>query len=382
MAEERMEPGNAELAGRVLDSATDRVSALQVRLRDVNWGGLSRMGFLKQAEQCLDMLTGIRKSMEDLHYYLKENEELEFEFIISEFKKLEGVLEKNIELEDRKESSGIKEIQLQMKEEHPELFASLQQSLLSHLMKARFLLERVSLHLQKAMPSEEEKGKAAEKNELVSLLEQKERELQELHLRFDSVRKHAVLGFAHEESAAELEHELQKAGNAFERERASFGMLLGNFKSTVSGLQMSFLELADKMEEIEKLYSDFSEKSSELTMLLKKDRDFAKKTLLDVENEVLQLRATYSREIMRFEEGKAAARESAVADTKKSIERLQNELEEKEELIMQFRDIAQRKEKENLELKEKLSYMGAASKAREMDKEKKKGGKKGQKKEK
>ncbi|MEM0360336.1 MAG: hypothetical protein QXK06_03305 [Candidatus Diapherotrites archaeon] len=367
-----MELEELELAERALDSATDKVSLLQAKLRDVNWASLSRIGFLKKAEECLDMLTGIRKSLEDLHYYLKENEELEFEGIIGEFKKLEDVLEKNILLEDRKEASGLKEIHLQLKEEHPELFASLQQSVLSHLMKARFLLERISLQLEKAAPSEAEKEKVEEKNELLNLLEQKERELQQLHLRFDSVRKHAVLGFAHEESAAELEHELQSARTEFERERASFNSLVGNFKSTVSGLQMSFLELADKMDEIEKLYKNFSEKSSELVMLLKKERDFAKKTLLDVENEVLQLRATYSREIMRFEEGKAAAREEAIQETKKLIDRLQNELEEKEQLIMEFKEIAKRKEKENLELKEKIAYMGAIAKAKEMDKKRRK----------
>lgn len=376
-----MEPEQAEQAENALSRAMERVSYLQLRLRDSNWAELSRLGFLKEASDCLDRLTGLRKTLEELQHYVKESKELEFESLLREYKKLENTLEKNIELEEKKESK-LKEVHFQLKEEHPELFASLQQNVLSLLLKTRFLIERTSLFLKKKAPSPAVMEQAVERKELMELLEQKERELQELREKYENIRKRTVLGFAHEENAAELEREMHKLSLNFAKERKHFEGLLSSFRSTVSSMQAEFMQLSDKMEEIERIYSDFSDKASELIMLLKKERDFAKKTVLDIENEVLELRNTYSHELLKLEESKAAAKSEAVEETRKIIEKMQAELEDKEEMLRHFKEIAQRKEKESRELEEKLAYLNAAMKAREMDKRKTKKAKKRSKKKK
>lgn len=365
-----MKAGEFEQAEDALSRLMQRVSHLHVRLRDSNWADLSSIGFVREATECLDDLTGLRKHLEEMQYYAKEDKELDFEQLIKEFKKLEKKLENNIELEEKKKSN-LKEIHPQLKEEQPELFSSLQQSILSLLLKTRFLLERTSLHLEKKAPSPAEKEKAGERKELMELLEEKEQELQALREKYDEIKKSTVLGFKHEESAAELEKQMVDLSNRFERERNSLEKLGSEFRSTISSLQAEFMELNDKMGEIEGIYSDFSEKATDLIMLLKKERDFAKKTVLDIENEVLQLRATYSRKLIKLEEEKAKAREKARSGIKKEIEKLRAELEEKEEMLKHFKDLAKRKEKKSRELEEKIAYLNAAMQSKKSKKKKK-----------
>jgi len=361
-----MEAVEAEQAESVLARLVERVSYLQARLRDSNWAELSRIGFLKEAEEALDRLTGLRKSLEEMHHYVKKNKELGFGQLVSEYKNIEKVVGKNIEFEEKKQSS-LQQVHIHHSEVKPEAFASLQQAVLSLLLKTRFLLERTSLYIQKKMPSPEAMAGAGERKELVELLEEKEHELQELRQRYDKVRKQTFLGFQHEESAAELERDMQKLALKFERERKHFEGLASSFRSTVSGLQAEFMELSDKMQETESAFAEFAEKASELIMLLKKERDFAKKTVLDIENEVLQLRAKYSSELLKLEESKAAARGEASADSRKIIEKMQEELEDKEDMLRHFKELAKRKDKESSELGEKLAYVNAAMKARELD---------------
>ena len=362
-----VEVEEAAEAGEALSRLMERVSYLQARLRDSNWAELSRLGFLKEAPDCLDRLTGIRKNFEELHHYARENKDLDFAQSLHDFKKVEGILEKNIEFEEKKQSN-LKEVHLQLKEENPETFASLQQSILSLLLKARFLLERTQLYFERTAPSAVIAKDAGERKELVELLEEKESELQALREKYDRVRKQTFLGFQHEENAAELEHELEKQRVKLERERKKFEGMLSSFRSKISMLQAEFMELNDQIEGIESIYAEFSDKSSELVMLLKKERDYAKKTLLDIENEALQLRAKYSRELLKLEESKASAREEAFAESKKLIQKLQEELEDKEEMLRHFRELAKRKDRESRELEEKLAYVNAAMKARELDK--------------
>lgn len=362
-----MEAEEASEAEEALSRLMERVSYLQVRLRDSNWAELSRLGFLKEAPDCLDRLTGIRKNIEELQHYAKENKDLNFAQSLHDFKKIENVLEKNIEFEEKKQSN-LKKVHLQLREENPETFASLQQSILSLLLRARFLLERTQLYFERITPSAAIAKDAGERKELVELLEEKENELQALREKYDRVRKQTFLGFQHEENAAELENELEKQRVKLERERKKFEGMLSDFRSKISMLQAEFLELNDQIESIDSIYSEFSDKSAELLMLLKKERDYAKKTLLDIENEALQLRAKYSRELLKLEESKATAREEAFAESKKLIQKLHDELEDKDEMLRHFRELAKRKDRESRELEEKLAYVNAAMKARESDK--------------
>jgi len=365
-----MKPEEAVKAGEALTRVMDRVTYLHTRLRDSNWADLSRFGFLKETPDSLDALTGIRKNIEELHHYLKENDDLDFKSLLVDYKKIESLIEKNIEFEEKKESK-LEGIHEKLRAEHPETFAALQQSVLSLLLKTRFLLERSLLFIERASPSPAIMGEASERKELFDLLQDKENELNELREKYDRVRKQTFLGFAHEENAAELERELNKLNIKLEKERNQFGGLLTEFRLKIVSMQAEFLELNDHISSIENVYGDYSEKSSELVMLLKKERDFAKKTLLDVENESLQLRSNYSMEILKLEEKKAEARETAFEDTRNIISKLQEDLEDKENMLQHFKEIAKRKEKESQELEEKLSYLNAAMKTKGVKKDKK-----------
>ena len=358
-----------EQAGELLVGLTEKISYLTVKLRDSNWASLSRLGFVREAGNCLDKMTGIRKNLEELEHVLSA-EKLGINPLLSDLKKIEKLIEKNVHFEHEKKSDFVG-IHPRTQEEHPELFASLQQSVLSIMLKTRFLVERSAIFVQRNAPSAEAVGEATERKEIIQLLEQKEAELQQLREQYDNVRKHTILGFAHEENAAETEQDMQKLARKFESEKRELKHRASEFRSIISGLQSEFLQLSDKLEENERAFSEYVDKSEELIMLLKKERDYSKKIVLDIENDVMQLRAKYSNELLKMEESKAKARGEATVDARKAIGKLQLELEDKEELLRHFKELAKRKEKESLELNEKLSYVNAAMKAREMDYEKK-----------
>jgi len=360
-----LKPDETERAQELLEELTERVSYLTVKLRDSNWAELSRLGFVREAGICLDKMTGIRKDLEELEHVLSV-EKLGVKPLLLELKKIEKILEKNVHFEHEKklDFSGIHP---RMKEEHPELFSSLQQRILSMMLKTRFLVERSTIFVQRNAPSAEAVIESTERKEIIQLLEQKESELQQLREQYNNVRKHTVLGFAHEENAAETEQDLQKLTRRFESEKHELKHRASEFRSIISGLQSEFLQLSDKLEENERAFSEYVDKSEELIMLLKKERDYSKKIVLDVENDVMQLRAKYSNELLKMEESKAKARAEATGDAIKAINKLQTELEDKEELLKHFKELARRKEKESLELNEKLSYVNAAMKAREID---------------
>jgi len=360
-----LDADKAERASELLAELTERVSYLTVKLRDSNWAELSRLGFVREAGSSLDKMTGIRKDLEELEHVLNV-ENLGIKPLLSEFKKIEKLIEKNVHFEHEKKSD-FTGIHPRMKEEHPELFASLQQGVLSILLKTRFLVERSTILVQRNAPAPEAVAESTERKEIIQLLEQKEAELQQLREQYDNVRKHTVLGFAHEENAAEIEQDLQKMTRKFESEKVELKNRASEFRSIISGLQSEFLQLSDKLEENERVYSEYVDKSEELIMLLKKERDYSKKIVLDIENDVMQLRAKYSNELLKMEESKAKARGEATGDARRAIDRLQTELEDKEELLKHFKELAKRKEKESLELNEKLAYINVAMKAKEMD---------------
>ena len=125
------------------------------------------------------------------------------------------------------------------------------------------------------------------------------------------------------------------------------------------------MALADRLEELQRYFDEFCEKSAELTLLLKKERDFAKKLVLDMEAEVLELRNTYSKELLNLEEAKLKARKDAERELMQRIRKLEDELLAKEELLKHFRDLAKSKDAEARELEERIAFLNAAMQARE-----------------
>ena len=100
-----------------------------------------------------------------------------------------------------------------------------------------------------------------------------------------------------------------------------------------------------------------SEKTSELIAMLKKERDYAKKIVLDIEHETLQLRSTYSKELLNLEEEKARAKNDAYDKFREKSVRQDAELNEKKELIGHMREAVEAKEEKIRLLEGKVNSM-------------------------
>ncbi|RLG70041.1 MAG: hypothetical protein DRO07_01160 [Candidatus Iainarchaeum archaeon] len=348
---------------RLVERCLQRLSYLQVKIRDINWAELSRHGFVKEASNALQDLLEVESTLKELKKETKEIKSREFDELLGEYKRTLSLLQKNIEFEEKKEPKGrlIHELEA---EENPELFASLQQKVLSLLLRTRFFIERLNILLSKEKARLLEKGE--EQEQLLELLHQKEKELQELKQKYNEVRKSVFFGME-EASAADLEEELTKARLALEREKKKLEDMFADYRAKIASLQADFMSLADRLEELQRYFDSFCEKSSELTLLLKKERDFAKKLVLDMEAEVLELRNTYSRELLNLEEAKLEARKDAERELMQRIRKLEDELLAKEELLKHFRDLAKSKDSEARELEERIAFLNAAMRAHEAE---------------
>ncbi|MEM4598914.1 MAG: hypothetical protein QW400_04485 [Candidatus Diapherotrites archaeon] len=357
-----MQDAPKELVGRCIE----RLSYLQLKMRGSNWAELSSNAFVRQAQGALEELEEIEKILSGISKEAKEPKEHEFEDIIREHRKLITTLKRNIEYEQNKIAKDHR-----IAPPNPELFASLQQKVLSLMLRTRFFMERLMLHIGRKETSAVGK---VEQGKLLELLEQKERELQELKRKYEDVKK-SVFFSIEEKSAADLEQELSQITLAFEKEKRKLEETFADYRHKIASLQSEFMQLADRLHETQRRFDVFCEKSSELVHLLKKERDFAKKLVLDIEAEVMELRNTYSNELLKLEQAKLEAKKSAEKEYEARIRALEDEIIAKEELLKHFRDMAASTDSERKELKERIAFLNAAMAAREKEEKARKEGK-------
>ncbi|MCX8189818.1 MAG: hypothetical protein N3F05_01150 [Candidatus Diapherotrites archaeon] len=349
-----MEGASRELIGRCIE----RLSYLQLKMRGSNWAELSSNAFVRQADSALEELGEIEKILLEISKNVKEPKEHEFEEIVREHRKLITTIKRNIEYEKNKIAKDH-----HVAPPNPELFASLQQKVLSLMLRTRFFMERLMLHVGRRETANAGK---IEQGRLLELLEQKEQELQELKRKYEDVKK-SVFFSIEEKSAADLEQELSKIMLAFEKEKRKLEETFADYRHKIASLQSEFMQLADRLHEAQRRFEIFCEKSSELVHLLKKERDFAKKLVMDIEAEVLELRNTYSNELLKLEQAKLEAKKSSEKEYEARIRALEDEIIAKEELLKHFRDMAASTDSEKKELKERIAFLNAAMAAREKE---------------
>jgi len=370
-------------ARQLLEKALDEMNALHLRLRDRNWAEFSQYSFANELEECIHSLRDISKRLSELDKKLGKplREELNFAPLLKDFEKLDGFLKRNLQME-RKKESRIREVHFREQAEKPELYAALQQKALSILVRTRFQLERTAIALKRERVEEKLEEGSAEKN-LMKLLASKESELQDLREKFNEMKKKTFMGVIRDEVAADLEKDLLDLGRKMDSDKKEIEALWDHYRGKFQGLQQEFMDLRERLHLMSGTYEEYVDKVGELNALLKKERDYAKKTVLDMENDLLKMRNKYSLEMMGLEESKAAARKKAEEKLGKHARKLEKDLESRDKIIEHLKEMLKQREKEiesidrrRIALKMLLDARKAGGKKRKSGKGKKRGKKK------
>lgn len=343
----------------------EKINALQISISQQPWRKVSRTVFANALDKSVSELRELQglfsKAAEEMEKDPKEGKPDLLPFL-HELDKLLGILEKNLRFERQKKGKA-RTINVLEKEETPELYADLEQQILGILLKARYSLERVTIFLRKqGLTPLTEKSSA---KQVMQILERKEDELQILREKYEGIRKRSYLGYLEEETVADLEHEMTDLGRRMALSADELGKSIAFHRSQIEYIENSYAELKQKLDSLEEIFSAYSEKSAELIKDLKKERDYAKKVVLDVEHETLQLRNTYTRELLGLQQSRLAAKKEAEKKFQQQLKRMQLQLAEQTDLAGHFKKVAEDKLRKEHELEERVKRLTLLLKTKE-----------------
>lgn len=332
------------------DSLIDKLNSLHSGLIDGNWRHLNRNAFVSVLEKNLKELKEIELGIKRVQLsFGNKSDAPESSRLLEEFSKTLALLDRNLELESNK---SVQKPQFNWKEESevPELYSSLEQKILALVLKCRYFAEKALLFEKKFKPIEA--GLPSTSKALMDLLKQKENELEGLREKYENVRKKSFAGLISRNDAADLENELISSSRSLEANFTNAKKATEQLKKEFDSVQFNFLELKQKTDSLHSSLDSFVEKNLELTSVLKKERDYAKKVMLDVESETMQLRNQYTREILNLQEAKLIAKNESDEKHSGTIKALQKELAEKSDLIKNLHETASHQLKKLNELEE------------------------------
>jgi len=342
-----------------------KINELNSSVSGANWAEFDRNIFVNTLEEKLSELENMLFLLQKIQEEIEKQPEInapDFSEITGEFSKTMQLLKRNLELEHGKTGRAEK-TSLSGKENNAELYSSLQQKILELVLKTRHLNERLVIFSKKKSSSPIQEKSTGKK--LLELLEQREMELQELKGKYEGVRKHAYLGLIEERTAHDLESDVTGLDKTLAKQYSLFEQNIIDAGRQIESLQNSLLSARERFSEIKDVLEEYSAKNSEFAKVLKKERDYAKKIVLDRENETMGLRSAYSREVLNLQEAKLAAKREAEQSLGKQLKSVKNELAEKTELLHKFKNIAEDKLKKEQKLEEQLKDLKLLLKAKQ-----------------
>ncbi len=352
-------------AERIVGEIGEKINELQAGLSRQPWRTASKTVFTNALDKSIENMHGINMLFEDLVENIEKDPKEgspDLKPFLKELEKLLAMLEKNLKFEKQKKSNA-KTVNELEEEEIPELYADLEQRILGMLLKARYSLERASIFLRREGYTPLT-GKGTAK-QVMQVLERKEDELQELRGKYEDIRKKSYLGYFEEDSVADLEHELGDIGRKMALNADEVGKTIAFHKSQVEYVESSYAELKQKIDSLEELFFVYTEKSGELIKNLKKERDYAKNVVLDVEHETLQLRNSYTNELLGLQKSRLAAKEEAGKKFETELKKLRRQVVEQTDLLSHFKKIAEDKLKKEHNLEEKVKKLSLLLKTKE-----------------
>ena len=341
----------------ILDKLVFKANELHETITSNEWKSYTRKSFVHALNNTITRLEDLLEIIEELNKRIEREPSVDspdLSPLITSYNKTLIALRRNIVLEEAK-----KEMPFDLKEktEVPELYAFMGQKIMSLLLKTRFAVERVHLHsIKERITPEQEKATA--KN-IFSLLQAKEKELEELREKYEKLRQKNLSANLGEKNTAETEKEFNSLTAKIETETRMIENSFIEFREKMDSVNKEFNELRLKNKILENLSTELSEKGNELISMLKIERDNAKQMLMEIESDSLSLRSTYSKELLKLNETKVLARKEIEADLREKMTLEKEALKEKSKLLEQFESIVDDRNKKIAELERDLGYTKA-----------------------
>ena len=308
-----------------VEAIVSEVNSLYDTVSKGNWRELNKTGFIFELERSTKQLKEIFQDFSDVDRELGtmlEKNTPELSDFLSLFGKDLTVLEANLKMEKKAKwrESIINENESFVV---PELYVSMQEKILGLLLKSRYSAERLSTFTNAKRIHVVKKGSTA-KN-LLELLDKREKEIDELKSKQNEMRRRSFLGFIEERNIAEIEREVNEVDKELATELAELKNALKIHLSQMEYLEGSFSQLKSKIENVEEMQYNFSKKTLDLIKEMKKERDYAKKVAIDIEQETLKIRGDYTRQLLGIEEKKQEIREKTREQFQKELKQLEEE---------------------------------------------------------
>jgi len=355
----------------ILDRLLHNLNELHEEITSNEWKQYSRKSFVHALNKSITRIEEITEIIEELHKRIESEPAVDspdLSPLISAYNKTLISLRRNVALEEAK-----KEMPFGLKDqtEVPELYAFIGQKIMSLLLKTRFAVERVHLHAIKERSTPEQE-KATAKN-ILSLLQAKEKELEDLKEKYEKLREKNLSVSLGEKTVAETEKEFNETIRKIETEAELIEKNFEDFRKKMDSINSEFNALRLKSKVLENLSTAVSEKGIELISMLKIERDNAKQMLMEIESDSLSLRSQYSRELLNLTETKINAKKEIEAELREKMSMEKDSIKEKSKLLEQFETIVDDRNKRISDLERELGYKKARKMLNEtLDKPKRK----------
>ena len=330
--------------------ASQSLDLLDLAIRNKGWADLNREQLVEELKKVEAECSNFKNELQKAAEKTKESVSIDHINLDNYFKETHKTLEilkRNIELEEKKgESTKFTFANVFERESVPELYNELQQRLFSLLLKGRFILERMEIAVQRQDTSSIDKKPLARR--LLDTLEEKDDELRKVRGDYEQLRVKSFLGLVKEKTVAELEFSLNDRNAELEKRIADFDNKHREIIRRVIMIQKELLHLSRDKNMMEHVLSKYMDGSKEVIMELKKERDYANKVIMEIENDTSKMREKYLTNMMNMDKEKIAIKNEIEQGYEQKLSTLKQRIMEKDELIEHLRKIVVRRERKEV----------------------------------
>lgn len=342
----------------LIEELSSKLNELQEFSQNNEWKNLSRQGFVSVLNESIDKVQDLHRVLMQIDAKLEKTPSVnkpKLDDTLKHYRKTLSVLQNNLFMEqDKKEN---KDFLLNNQIELPEMYSGLQHKILELMVKTRFAAEKLHFHSKTEQATPLHEREMTQK--LIQLLKAKETEIEELRAKFDSIKHQEILARMGEKSSHDLEQQLNETARKLETHSQGLKKELLTHRKQLDFVNDSHAVLHQKSQLVDELTSSFLRQSMELITSLKKEKDYEKQLVLEIENETLKLRSMYSKELLNLETHKLSAKNDAMDSVSDKLRKFEQELKEKDKLLDQFDKIINEKEKQLNNIKTKQSIRQA-----------------------